>query len=871
MAYTTKYIIEFTNIKGQDIYIYFREKNGSTPEADIQKYDAVDIKFDYNSNSEDFFKPISGSSLTMEFFMGAGDRDYWNDFVSAEKDTWYVEVFCDTFAKFKGFVLPDEGRVPFQDRPYTAVITATDGIGLLKEQELKRPNGTQFDRLDLIITYIAAALQQTGLQIPIRVIDNVFHKSHNNRDVDPKWDLFGQTYLEYRTFQEDDGIKFTDAYTALEIILKENYRLNYWNGEWVIIRLGMLQYYPFVGYYTIYDFNGENAVGYEITEDYARIGAKELIYPTDENQFVSQKMAVKTTRTTYKYRIRPELPKNNRFERGGGRGSGVANLRAYESGGEEHREIITNITEYFDANETDQPVDTTVVYGRYQLQTVEGWEFGARTAGDYNALPFNLQPVNEKAYIKKVFNDVGVETDRTVYIEKPLEGAVSWLRSEGIPVVKGDKISISHQFRYGPGTQNLEDTVASNVYIVSRTGNVYYSLYSFNGQTGWVRNSLTDSGLKYSYASASPMGSDDPDENAMQKFQSISVESTLMPISGTLYIVFPILGNVNIGQYKAIKDFKFEYIPYIASGFAEVSGEYDETTQNKPYIDKTDNEVFIADNPHAVFKGCLLDAEGFPLTPAFYRMGIDEKRRFNALTNLMRFNLEYRRFLHIEGTFAGLMQAANNNQLNPLPIALHTPYRFMDIPGEDRRFALVPPVPLDLIEAEGTNLQFREVFTPPIGTRTETEDTWHFINRFVAEINAETAEQWNAQGAAPASGIPGFPPLAFTKDAGDAPLFLQDRKDAFGVAINTSDTMTISAADIAGGAAPAVNKYYEIDLLNGYRLCLFEITGELKVGHVVTVKAYNHNVGLSVIRINVPLPGDGQMLDGAQQHGYIYS
>lgn len=676
MAYVTKYRVLWTNEKFQDVEILFKKKDGVA--GPVQDYAAVNVKFSRNG-SEGKFMAISGASLTIEFDMRQTDIDSWADFVTALKDTWMVIATVGGMAYFSGFVLADEGSVPFMDKPYNAKITAVDNIGLLNEINLTKTDGTHFNSHHSIIEYIAACLYQTGLDLPIMVYDNFFHASFLNRNNDLKHDFVSQAYVEYRTFQKD-AVTFLDCYSVLERIFKNNFRLFQYNGFWVIIRLGMLQYTPGTGYYTIYDPSGHNPVGYAITENYGTVGKNELIFPCREDQVKYLKKGIKFSKTIYNYTIWPEIPKNNKFEWG--------------------HELETGIA--YDVDDLDSDGDTTEVYGTYQMISIDDWEFGA-VAGGYGTLPFILNPVNEKAYIKKIFNNAYVETDRTIYIEKPLAGAVSWLRSEGIPVVKGDKVSFSCQFKFASGTSNVVEDGVALIFIINQAGTGYVSLYSINGVVKWVYGSLWDSGIRYSYGDNAP-------SSRFTEYNSVSVESTPIPISGTLYLVLPIGGDANIGKYKAYKDIQFAYLPFVAGGFREVKGDYWKFTQGgQDFVDKSEEEVFLSDNTHKIFKGCLLNSTGIPLTPDWYRMGTSEHKAYNQLTNYNKFQLEQRRYLLIEGTFDGLFSVADNNRTNPQPVGLHTQYRFSDIPAMDQRFILGVPLEANLDTCEFSAL-FSEVF-----------------------------------------------------------------------------------------------------------------------------------------------------------------
>jgi hypothetical protein len=174
-----------------------------------------------------------------------------------------------------------------------------------------------------------------------------------------------------------------------------------------------------------------------------------------------------------------------------------------------------------------------------------------------------------------------------------------------------------------------------------------------------------------------------------------------------------------------IKNFNVDYYPYIANGYIQVNGDYVETQNANTYPDKTEEEVFLSDNPHKVFKGCLLNSAGIPLTPEFYRLGIDETKHYNEIINNIKFNLEQRRYWFIEGSFTGLTCQPENNQENIQPIGLQFQYRFSDIAGQDKRFMLGVPLEEDLITGNCT-MRYYEVLDDTVETDGEVDGTQTF-------------------------------------------------------------------------------------------------------------------------------------------------
>src|SRR5215207_7693931 len=431
MAYETYYRITIDNDLWQGVEILLQKKDGISGTT-IQDYAAENITLTRNSQTVGKYSNIVGTELVIQFDIRDTDNNYWDDFITAEWDTWKCIASVDTFYMFHGFVMPDEGAVPFQDRPYSASIRATDGLGLLKQYLLKNLDDTDFEGEYSIIRYIAACLKKTGLELNIRVYDDFYNADFLTRSTDLKWDMVSQTYLDYRTFQKD-AVTFLNCYEALELICKRTFKVFYQNGEWFIVRLGLYQFSASANYYTLYAYDLSTAVGHEETGTYASVGKNEIIYAINEDQIKTVKFAYKTVKTTFNYNIWPELPKNNKFERG------------------------TLILPYSGPN--------------YQSYTIDDWVFGGFTGGaDTSALP-NLNANTKLAYRLSTDNAYGIEIDRNVILEQTTTDLNSVLRSDGIPVIAGDKISVSFDRRLSySGTGNSQ---VAMMWVQADNGNRY--------------------------------------------------------------------------------------------------------------------------------------------------------------------------------------------------------------------------------------------------------------------------------------------------------------------------------------------------------------------------------------------------------------
>lgn len=844
MAYVEYYNIACRNNLFEDVLIRLLKKDGD-PDRIVVNYKPEEIKIRCNTEGgEGIFAPIVTRELEISFFLEEGLEDYWDEFINAQHGIWKAIVTytgmnaTDSFFQFHGFVVPDEGPVPFQDKPYPATIKATDGLSFLKQTELTDLNGDRFEGSHTWIEYIAAALSKTELELPIRIYDDIYHPFMLTRDNDFKWDCFGQAKLEARTFLKD-AVDFVDCYEAIKIILKRGYRIFYWNGQFVIFRLALHQYVPFVLYYTLYDTNGQNAVGYQEIESYAVVGPQReaIMYPINKDQILSARFAMKSVKTSFDYDPWPEIPKNNKFEHGGEIAYGDA----------------------FDETDIDGDDDFSEQIGTYKTFVVEDWEYGIPDINDDPAFPLSHADA-PAPNIRRIYNFFGIEISREIIMHSPVNPASNkmlWLRSEAIPVVEGSRINFGVDKRWTSTFSDGDFDKAAIIYLVTPTGKWYY----LHGNPAFTDkyNHWLDTGIALS-ASFLDEGFIEIHFTEFQdkrKWASVSIESPPIPATGNLYIAL-VNDTYPEPQTQFFRNLTFEYIPFIAGGFIKTEGDYWIRTQIKNFTDKTEEKVNLSDTPHKILKGCILDTDENPTNPQWFRFGLTESRHYKELINIGEYNLLYRRFLTIDGTFRGLTYVPDNIPINHAPIGFHKNYRFSNFPGENRQFVLLCPFEMDLKTGQTRSL-YQEVLSAST-TYTEIPEPFTvFRGRIVNTLNDVTAAQWDSEGNAPTEQT-GFPPIAYVYPDDS---WITGQPRAIGIIINPDDNMTVTG--------PGISELYNEVVPDGYRLIIFQFASEdLTVGDEYVFTAYGHSESITVGTLQQVEHDDGKLLGDSAAYKYIF-
>lgn len=674
MAYNLHHTISFYNCLNEALLIELYKKD-VVPDQ-VTELLGNSFSVSYPSGNGDKFDPIISCEAKLSLTLYPQDAQEFDDFIVTFADEWKVMAYDDGQIIFVGFLTPGEGRAEFQDKPYDITLSAVDGLGLLKGVLLTKDNGDRFINVSLIKDYVLAILNKTGLGLNLVLFSNIVEASMQDRTQDQNADTFNQTGLHARTFL-NNPTEFNDCYTCLERILSEYFCIYQWFGKWVIVRIGELQ--ENVGakiWHTEYDSTGSIMHVGQFLYDPAAVGRDRLIHPVELSQFIGSNFAIKSSRYTFNYNIWPEIPTNNKFERG----------TLFDSG---------NV------------IENGQVTGTYKKFTIDDWLYGITNPTQGSTQPPNgMLPTTDLAYRKSTYNIYGTEILREIVLER--NGGVAghrFLRCEGIPVSQFDRIEINIDFKTsqaGTGTRQYLLVMLEQLPGASGAG---YRLD--NGATAppdgigtltWAHTSSLKFLAKF-YQTG---------EDASQ-YYSFTLSPPPLPIDGILYIIF-MNYDPPIGRVVAYKNFSLDYYPSIAGSLSQIKADYAETSQNGSYKDTIDEEVFISDSTKKVLQGSLYRANLTDLTtPTWHRFGINEQRHFKELGELTRFNNNYRRMWKIDGQFDGLKFTPASNPTIIEPLSFHRQFYFPDSAKlNGHYFVLVPPLTLNYSDGRA-DMNFVEV------------------------------------------------------------------------------------------------------------------------------------------------------------------
>jgi hypothetical protein len=227
MAYGLKYTIPFKDIDNYSnvVEIYQDGFVGSSTEL-IATDQPATHKYEREDN-EDITSSIMSATLTISFY-STDVTDFRNFFSYSDREFLVIHKFEGDIV-FKGYLLNDITGEPFQDPPYPVVVTATDGLGQLKEISLVGPS------VDTDLgTLIFDQLNTLDLELDFEICNDLYE----GLVMDNTLSIFAQGANQNLLVQEFtfDELELNAFDFLLEICKSFGWVLFQRNGRWVIQR-----------------------------------------------------------------------------------------------------------------------------------------------------------------------------------------------------------------------------------------------------------------------------------------------------------------------------------------------------------------------------------------------------------------------------------------------------------------------------------------------------------------------------------------------------------------------------------------------------------------------------------------------------------
>ena len=615
MAYGKNFEMRFKNRITGDIYraeIWAKGYSGAVTELT-----GAETPFTAAYQDQDILEPIKAVELTLSFLNNGLKIE---DFYSDDDEAFRVDFFCEVPADkllYSGYLIEDGASEPVTDRKHVITLKATDNLALLKNVHWNEAAVYYYGQHNLLY-FITYSLKQTGLfspdstidqSLPLRVFDNLFENTTEDRGDYATADPFNLTYAFSGIFQNSDGT-WMDCFTILTQILKDlNAVLYQAEGCWNIVRIPEYKYFTsgaIMG--SQYDYNGVAMNVTSVTlNPFVIIDRNGVIEPVLEDQQKSIQRPLRYVKDTFNYNTPDNLIKN------------------------------------LDLKEI----------GNFRQQFTDG---SGNTVKEYDLPDWYLTPTTGAGtydyWIRVVYDPGGIETDRYIVVSHSSATVIAEILSGGVYVNKNDRIDVSFQFR----TENSEPGPGNIVFNVTLDDGT--NLYKLNYNNGTTVNGSwsTTGGIQYGYASGVNL----------QDYQTVDVTSLNIPVDGWLNIW---LSQAQKGGGKTyFKEIKASFTAFINDN-TEITGQTHLDTGGSLIKAVQENDIQMDDSPRNFIPGTLLTDHvtsfGTPLPPNpgtyyvtktvnWHRVSSTEALRLGNIITQEILRLSYTARTIIEGSFKPL-------------------------------------------------------------------------------------------------------------------------------------------------------------------------------------------------------------------------
>lgn len=318
MAYGKKYILPFKNRLQNDVMlaeIWQKDYADSTVTTLIGAETPVIVE--WANKDTNLLEPINALEITLSFITDGSITI--DDFFTNDDEQFRIDFCFFSYANGTGtpkllyttYMVPDGVTEPVTDQKHVIALKGTDNIALLKNVKWDETSNS-FNQTIALGGYIREALQSTGLyshdttidmSLPLRIYDNLFENTEEDRSDDVLNDPMSQTTLYPNAFQNDDESWF-DCYEILSRILSKNATLVQADGAWNVMRIPEYQLFTdgeIPGTETEYNGSGTDFTAITLSP-LVTIGRNSGdVQPVAEDQLKTLQRSVKYVQNTFEY------------------------------------------------------------------------------------------------------------------------------------------------------------------------------------------------------------------------------------------------------------------------------------------------------------------------------------------------------------------------------------------------------------------------------------------------------------------------------------------------------------------------------------------------------------------------------------------
>lgn len=618
MALGEKYRIDFKSGDGYDCRVSFFYEGyvGSLIPLDGGRKPFVLREFNSQDN---IFKPIRAQLAEIEIVTNVNGVTIEDFYTSQDSDIYVIFKFNNS-DYWTGYVLQDDFQEVWDDSNHYLIVKAADGFGLLKGFQLNYNGAELIGKFEPLTLLQYSMDELPGGFAKYVIINNLYHDSMSDASNTSPLD---QCLIDAKTFQ----IQSTEYESCYDVISKINSSFNqtvfmYRNKYW-FLRVEEL--------YTSYN---NNLRGYEFTL------AGDITY----NKRFDVEVGVNRE-------VKPVMPE-------------MLRLIQKKTKFDEVDFMYTHFDETL-PNETFARGSLISSTASTKKFSISQWEHKTYTL---------LAPVNPTAQFEAVVEEIYDTTIAKGLIERyvllkytgtPVSSDSNWIRSTPVKVFGTNYLTFSVDFK-----QSYVDTTSPVVpiaYVYILSSGTYYFLDE-NGN--WNIRTLSTARPIYL----------ERENVTITEFNTIQIDSQLIPSSGDLYVV--LFSNVNAGILNPTTYFKNLKVDVLSSfevgeRIRRISGANSKYEKTGTIVNSDQTEIFLDDHFSTLQKGAIFETGGTILTDKdWYRyryLGESfgfRRQNATAIWEHNRFNRS-----KIDGKFYGLVFDDGGSTQ---PIGLINTIRFLD-------------------------------------------------------------------------------------------------------------------------------------------------------------------------------------------------
>lgn len=576
MAFNVKYRCEFDTILNRSVRVDI-EQDGTFTVQNLTAFGESPLYIEYPNAEFDKLTGIRESKVKLSILGGDELGITASDFLTTSDNQYKIKIYIDNTLEWIGWMDNDQLSEPFKDTLYEIVLSATDGISLLKNIPLVNLSDEQIWGIDRVKNFINFCFDKTELGLNWWSFINMYPVLESGgslfdvdqRGVNADFDAFYYANITSFTFLTGPRT-FEDCYTVLSKIMEAFCcTLFQARGKWYIIQLNDRIAGDLDG--TERDATGA-AVGTATNQNFSiPIGLYQTQKLADQDALIGWEKAFKQAKILYEFEMPPVFFRNWDLQ------DGTINIPL----------STTSRQVYNILNWTEVVSDT---YVGVEINSLTGQEFG-RYMLQYPVVPYSDNTVQPSA------------------------------RTTNYWVSLGDKINFSYSTR--EKNSGFVNTSQFNYVILTDGVSTYY---------------LDDDGKWYTTIKAIGYSWGLSEDRRIWK--AFNIETEECPIAGNISVQFTAIGNSRTASNEVhYKDLFFDIITsydkrYGLSRFDKRYGlkgyEHSESQSsilknnydNQIYISSTDNisvQGAITNNNYATFAGFKYYSDAKEDLLPFYR------------------------------------------------------------------------------------------------------------------------------------------------------------------------------------------------------------------------------------------------------------